>query len=132
MSTINFSQVVQEMLSVSDKISDLIFSPGRPPQVELIGKLTPVALQGMEMLTPAHTAAIAKALIGSNKTAEESLEKYGSADLSFSLTGLSRFRVNIFKQRGSHAIVMRVVPNKIPGFQELGLPSKLGAISELK
>lgn len=132
MSTINFSQVVQGMLSVSDKISDLIFSPGRPPQVELIGKLTPVALPGMEMLTPAHTAAIAKALIGSNKQAEESLEKYGSADLSFSLTGLSRFRVNIFKQRGSHAIVMRVVPNKIPGFQELGLPAKLAEIVELK
>jgi twitching motility protein PilT len=132
MSTINFSQVVQGMLSVSDKISDLIFSPGRPPQVELIGKLTPVALPGMEMLTPAHTAAIAKALIGTNKAAEESLEKYGSADLSFSLTGLSRFRVNIFKQRGSHAIVMRVVPNKIPGFDELGLPAKLGDIAELK
>lgn len=132
MSTINFSQVVQGMLTVSDKISDLIFSPGRPPQVELIGKLTPVALPGMEMLTPAHTAAIAKALIGTNKAAEESLEKYGSADLSFSLTGLSRFRVNIFKQRGSHAIVMRVVPNKIPGFQELGLPAKLGDIAELK
>lgn len=132
MSTINFSQVVQGMLSVSDKISDLIFSPGRPPQVELIGKLTPVALPGMEMLTPAHTAAIAKALIGSNKAAEESLEKYGSADLSFSLTGLSRFRVNIFKQRGSHAIVMRVVPNKIPGFDELGLPGKLADIVELK
>jgi len=120
------------MLSVSDKISDLIFSPGRPPQVELIGKLTPVSLPGMEMLTPAHTAAIAKALIGSNKTAEESLEKYGSADLSFSLTGLSRFRVNIFKQRGSHAIVMRVVPNKIPSFEELGLPNKLAEIAELK
>lgn len=132
MSTINFSQVVQGMLSVSDKISDLIFSPGRPPQVELIGKLTPVSLPGMEMLTPAHTAAIAKALIGSNKTAEESLEKYGSADLSFSLTGLSRFRVNIFKQRGSHAIVMRVVPNKIPSFEELGLPNKLAEIAELK
>jgi twitching motility protein PilT len=132
MSTINFSQVVQGMLSVSGKISDLIFSPGRPPQVELIGKLTPVVLPGMEMLTPAHTAAIAKALIGSNKTAEESLEKYGSADLSFSLTGLSRFRVNIFKQRGSHAIVMRVVPNKIPSFEELGLPNKLAEIAELK
>lgn len=132
MSTINFSQVVQGMLSVSDKISDLIFSPGRPPQVELIGKLTPVALPGMEMLTPAHTAAIAKALIGSNKAAEESLEKYGSADLSFSLTGLSRFRVNIFKQRGTHAIVMRVVPNKIPSFEELGLPRKLADIVDLK
>jgi len=74
MSTINFSQVVQLMLSVSDKISDLIFSPGRPPQVELIGKLTAVNIPGMEMLTPAHTAGIAKALIGNNKVAEQTLQ----------------------------------------------------------
>jgi twitching motility protein PilT len=132
MSTINFSQVVQQMLSVSDKISDLIFSPGRPPQVELIGKLTPVVIPGMEMLTPAHTAGISKALIGSNKNAEESLEKNGSADLSFSLTGLSRFRVNIFKQRGTFAIVMRVVPNEVPSFEALGVPSTLREVAELK
>jgi twitching motility protein PilT len=132
MSTINFSQVVQQMLAVSNKISDLIFSPGRPPQVELIGKLTPVDIPGMEMLTPAHTTAISKALIGSNKMAEESLEKNGSADLSFSLPGLSRFRVNIFKQRGTHAIVMRVVPNEIPSFEDLSLPLVLKEISDLK
>jgi twitching motility protein PilT len=132
MSTINFSQVVQQMLAVSPKISDLIFSPGRPPQVELIGKLTPVNIEGMEMLTPAHTAGIAKALIGPNKNAEESLEKHGSADLSFSLTGLSRFRVNIFKQRGTYAIVMRVVPNDIPTFEDLGLPEVLKEVAELK
>jgi twitching motility protein PilT len=132
MSTINFSQVVQSMLAVSDKISDLIFSPGRPPQVELIGKLTPVQVPGMDQLTPAHTAGIAKALIANNKTAEESLEKYGSADLSFSLTGLSRFRVNIFKQRGTHAIVMRVVPNDIPSFEELGVPPVLEEVADMK
>jgi twitching motility protein PilT len=132
MSTINFSQVVQQMLVVSNKISDLIFSPGRPPQVELIGKLTPVDIPGMEMLTPAHTAAISKALIGGNKLAEESLEKNGSADISFSLPGLSRFRVNVFKQRGTYAIVMRVVPNEIPTFEELNLPPVLKDIAELK
>jgi twitching motility protein PilT len=132
MSTINFSQVVQVMLAVSPKISDLIFSPGRPPQVELIGKLTPVNIPGMEMLTPAHTSGIAKALLGPNKIAEESLEKHGSADLSFSLTGLSRFRVNIFKQRGTYAIVMRVVPNDIPTFSELGLPPVLKEVANLK
>ncbi len=132
MSTINFSQVVQLMLSVSDKISDLIFSPGRPPQVELIGKLTPVNIPGMEMLTPAHTAGIAKALIGNNKVAEETLEQHGSADLSFSLTGLSRFRVNIFKQRGTFAIVMRVVPDIVPTFEQLSLPAVLKEVAELK
>lgn len=132
MSTINFSQVIQQMLAVSNKISDLIFSPGRPPQVELIGKLTPVSIPGMETLTPAHTTAIAKALIGNHKIAEESLEKNGSADLSFSLPGMSRFRVNIFKQRGTHAIVMRVVPNEIPSFTDLGLPNTLKEIAEMK
>ena len=132
MSTINFSQVLQEMLSKSDKISDLIFSPGRPPQVELIGKLTSIPIAGLEMLTPAHTAAIAQALIGSNKIAADSLEQWGSADLSFSLPGLSRFRVNIFKQRGTHAIVMRVVPNTIPTFSSLGLPGHLEEIASLK
>ncbi|HSE38934.1 MAG TPA: PilT/PilU family type 4a pilus ATPase [Blastocatellia bacterium] len=132
MSTINFSQVVQSMLAVSDNISDLIFSPGRAPQVELIGKLSPVNVPGMDMLTPAHTAGIAKALIGNNKTAEESLEKFGSADLSFSLTGLSRFRVNIFKQRGTHAIVMRVVPNEIPSLEQLGIPSVLKEVADMK
>lgn len=132
MSTINFSQVVQQMLSVSNKISDLIFSPGRPPQVELIGKLTPVNIPGMEMLTPAHTAGIAKALIGSNKSAEHSLEENGSADISFSLPGLSRFRVNIFMQRGTHAIVMRVVPDSIPTFEDLGLPPVLKEIASMK
>ena len=132
MSTINFSQVLQEMLSKSDKISDLIFSPGRPPQVELIGKLTSIPIAGLEMLTPAHTAAIAQALIGSNKIAADSLEQWGSADLSFSLPGLSRFRVNIFKQRGTHAIVMRVVPNLIPTFSSLGLPGHLEEIASLK
>jgi len=132
MSTINFSQVLQDMLAKSDKISDLIFSPGRPPQVELIGKLTSIPIPGLGMLTPAHTAAIAQALIGTNKIAADCLEQWGSADLSFSLPGLSRFRVNIFKQRGTHAIVMRVVPNTIPTFKTLGLPQHLEAISDLK
>jgi twitching motility protein PilT len=132
MSTINFSQVVQQMLSVSDKISDLIFSPGRPPQVELIGKLTPVNIPGMELLTPAHTAGISKALIGNNKTAAQALEEQGSADISFSLPGLSRFRVNIFMQRSSHAIVMRVVPDNIPSFEDLCLPSVLKDVGDLK
>ncbi|MCI0488609.1 MAG: PilT/PilU family type 4a pilus ATPase [Blastocatellia bacterium] len=132
MSTINFSQIVQQMLAVSDKTSDLIFSPGRPPQVELIGKLTPVPMPGLEKLTPAHTAGIAKALIGTNKSAQESLDNNGSADLSFSLPGLSRFRVNVFKQRGTHAIVMRVVPDNIPSFEDLILPQQLKEICDLK
>jgi twitching motility protein PilT len=129
---LNFINVLQRMLSVSDKVSDLIFSPGRPPQVELVGKLQPVSVPGLEKLLPAHTAGIAKVIIGSQQQAADSLEKYGSADVSFSAAGFSRFRVNIFKQRGTFAIVMRVIPPNPPSFEELFLPEQLKSIIELK
>src|SRR5687768_8658592 len=111
---LNFVSILREMLRASDKVSDLIFSPGRPPQIELAGKLVPVRIAGLEKLTPAHTAGIAKLIIANQQAAIESLEKSGSADLSFSVPGDARFRVNIFKQRGSHAIVMRVIPMRPP------------------
>ena len=120
------------MLRASDKVSDLIFSPGRPPQIELSGKLVPVRINGLEKLTPAHTAGIAKLIIGNQQTAAESLEKTGSADLSFSAPGEARFRVNIFKQRGTHAIVMRVIPMRPPQFKDFNLPEQLKEITEIK
>jgi twitching motility protein PilT len=128
----NFVAVLRHMLKTSDKVSDLIFSPGRPPQIELAGKLQPVNVPGLEKLTPAHTAGIAKLIIGSHESAAESLEKSGSADLSFSAAGEARFRVNIFKQRGSHAIVMRVIPTKPPTFDDFDLPQQLREIVDIK
>lgn len=129
---LNFGNVLQRMLSVSDKVSDLIFSPGRPPQIELLGELQAVSVPGVERLLPAHTASIAKIIMGSHERAAEQLEKHGSTDLSFSLPGASRFRVNIFRQRGTYAIVMRVVPTNPPRFEELHLPDRLKEIVELK
>ena len=120
------------MLGVSDKVSDLIFSPGRPPQIELVGKLQAVPIAGVEKLTPAQTLGIAKLIIGDNEGATESLDKFGSADLSFSVPGLCRFRVNIFKQRGTHAIIMRVIPARAPRFEDFDLPPQLREIVELK
>jgi twitching motility protein PilT len=128
----NFIEVLRLMLRVSDTVSDLIFSPGRPPQVELTGKLQPVRIPGLEKLTPAHTASIAKLMISNQQAAIESLEKSGSADLSFSVPGEGRFRVNIFKQRGTHAIVMRVIPARPPNFSDFNLPETLKEIAEIK
>ena len=128
----NFITVLRAMLHTSDKVSDLIFSPGRPPQIELSGKLVPVHIQGLEKLTPAHTAGMAKLIIGSQQIAAENLEKNGSADLSFSAPGEARFRVNIFRQRGTHAIVMRVIPMKPPQFKDFNLPEQLADIADLK
>ncbi len=129
---LNFVKVLQQMLSVSDKVSDLIFSPGRPPQIELVGKLEPVPIAGIEQLSPALTFGIAKIIMGDNSSATESLDKFGSTDLSFSVPGMNRFRVNIFKQRGTHAIVMRVIPPRPPRFEDFNLPNQLREIIEMK
>lgn len=129
---LNFIAVLRQMLKTSDKVSDLIFSPGRPPQIELAGKLQPVKFPGLENLTPAHTASMAKLIIGDHHSATESLEKSGSADLSFSAPGEARFRVNIFKQRGTYAIVMRVIPTNPPNFNDFDLPSQLQQIVDIK
>jgi twitching motility protein PilT len=120
------------MLRASDKVSDLIFSPGRPPQIELGGKLVPVRIAGLEKLTPAHTAGIAKLIIGNQQVALDTLENTGSADLSFSVPGDARFRVNIFKQRGTHAIIMRVIPMRPPRFSDFNLPEQLKEIVDIK
>ena len=109
------------MLRKSAKISDLFFSPGKPPMVEINGKLTPT---GPRALTPDDTRHIASELIGNNKHALDNLREQGSCDVSYSLPGASRFRVNVFMQRGSRAIVMRVIPSKVPGFAELNLPDE--------
>jgi twitching motility protein PilT len=123
--------ILSAMLRVSKQVSDLIFSPGRPPQVELSGKLTPVKVEGLEKLTPEDTARIAADLIGKNKTALEKLRSEGSCDISYSLPRMSRFRVNIFTQRGTCAIVMRVIPNQIPDFDTFNLPPQLAKMCHL-
>src|SRR2546422_11347793 len=89
---LNLAKVLQQMLEVSNKVSDLIFSPGRPPQVELVSKLQPVTIAGLEKLTADQTYAIAKVIIRMHETSIESLEKRGSVDLSLLLIQLSRFR----------------------------------------
>src|SRR2546429_653210 len=71
-------------------------------------------------------------IMGKNETPIRKLEQEGSADLSYGLAGVARFRLNVFRQRGSCAIVMRVIPDKIPGFAELNLPAALGEIVDLR
>jgi twitching motility protein PilT len=120
------------MLKVSAKVSDLIMSPGSYPVVELSGKLVPVKISGTAPLTPDDTRRIAYELMADNTQAVESLRSHGSCDFSYRLPGQSRFRVNVFQQRGSHAIVMRVIPQVIPSFDDLHLPAQLGEIVDLR
>jgi twitching motility protein PilT len=132
MSFFDLPPIIERMLLVSDKISDLNFSVGQPPQVEINGKLTPVQPLGLQRLTPYQTEIIAMALMEGNPEAAERLAKTGTADLSYSLPSRTRFRVNIFQQRGTYSIVMRVIPTEVPTIKSLGLPQQLSDIAELR
>jgi twitching motility protein PilT len=120
------------MLRATDQVSDLIFSPGRPPQVEVHGQLIPVQAPGLRPLSADDTRRIASDLIGNNKQAINVLREQGSCDISYGMPGLARFRVNVFIQRGSCAVVMRVIPTSIPDFAGLGLPPQLGEVAGLR
>jgi twitching motility protein PilT len=124
--------LLEAMLRTSEHVSDLVFSPGRPPQVEVHGQLIAVRVPGLGTLTADYTRRIAGDLIGSNKQAITMLREQGSCDISYGVPGVARFRVNIFIQRGSVAIVMRVIPTEIPGFEALRLPSHLSQIANLR
>ena len=124
--------LLSAMLRAADRISDLIFSPGRPPQVQVYGQLIPVQVAGLASLTPDDTRHIAADLIGDNKQAVATLREHGACDLSYGLAGVARFRVNIFIQRGSCAVVMRVIPTAIPDFASLRLPSHLADVAKLR
>ncbi len=129
---IHTAQLITAMLKSNEHVSDLIFSPGRAPQIEVSGQLVELKYKGLECLSAADTKSIAYDIMGDNEHPLRKLDQDGSADLSYGLTGVGRFRVNIFRQRGSCAIVMRVIPDKIPGFDDLKLPPRLEEIVQLK
>jgi twitching motility protein PilT len=124
--------VIEQMLKAAEDISDLNFSVGQAPQVEVNGQLRPVQPMGLQKLTPYQTEIIAMTLLHGNPDAAQRLAHTGSADLSYSLPSRTRFRVNIFQQRGTYSIVMRVIPTEIPTLESLNLPKQLADIAELR
>jgi twitching motility protein PilT len=118
------------MLKTSEKISDLFFTPGKPPLVEINGKLTPAG--AARTLTTDDTRRIAADLMGGNQHAMDNLKERGSCDVSYSMPGANRFRVNVFMQRGTCAVVMRVIPAKVPDLESLHLPAELNKIVDLR
>jgi twitching motility protein PilT len=124
--------VIEQMLKVSADISDLNFSVNQSPQVEINGRLTPVQPLGLQKLTPYQTEIIAMTLMLGNPDAAHRLAHTGSTDLSYSLPSRMRFRVNIFQQRGTYSVVMRVIPTEIPTLKSLNLPEPLADIAELR
>ena len=121
--TLSLDSVITTLVNASAGVSDLLFVVGRPPQVEVDGKLRAVAVEGLgETLQGPHVEAIAQKLMAGNERLASDLKKFGSCDTSYGVPGLARFRVNVFKNNGNHAIVMRKLSTQIPTCDGLGLP----------
>ncbi len=111
------------MLRVGEGISDLLFTTGKSPLIELHGSLEEIPIDAPDsILSPEHIEAISSHIIDGSVRLAEDLRNFGSCDCSYELAGVARFRVNIFRQNGRQSIVMRKLSSKIPTLDELGLP----------
>jgi twitching motility protein PilT len=98
--------------------SDIHFRPGTPPMCRVNKQLLPLKTQP---LTPADTEAVAR-VVGGRQLTKDGFDLLQEVDVSYSLPGVARFRANIYRQRGSLALVMRIIPSEIPSLEGLGLP----------
>lgn len=124
-------ELLAAILRANPRVSDLIFSPGKKFQIQVNGEFVELEMPGMPSLTADDTRRVASELIASNKAAISMLREQGYCDVSHALPGVARFRVNIFIQRGSCAVVMRVIPTTVPDFRSLGVPDQLRDIAQL-
>lgn len=108
------------------KASDLHLVAGVPPVIRINGSLE--RLNGID-LTPADTEEYAKNVLGKDY---DKFDENGETDVSYSVSGLGRFRINVFKQRGTIALAIRAVGSKIPIIDELGLPDVVKELALLK
>jgi twitching motility protein PilT len=115
--------ILGAMLDTYPGISDLVFSVDRPLQVESYGELKEarIAPLSIKKLTRYHTEIIALSIIGNARHLLHDLVTSGSCDCSYAMSDRTRFRVNIFRQRGNFAIIMRKAQNEMPTLTSLGL-----------
>ncbi|MBI3880408.1 MAG: PilT/PilU family type 4a pilus ATPase [Verrucomicrobia bacterium] len=124
-----FDLLLAAMLEGGAGISDLLFIPGRPPQLDCYGRLRPFEGGFTEAaISPQLTEQIAAILMEGNERLAENLKLHGSCDCSYALPGVARFRVNVYRQSGHLSIVMRKLSNIVPELDKLGLPAVFAEI----
>jgi twitching motility protein PilT len=101
--------------------SDLHLTVGAPPMIRVHGDLRP--LPDYPKLTPRDTAGLVHAVLSDNQWKQ--FEHEQEIDIAYSLSGVSRFRVNCFQQRNAYGAVMRAIPFEIKPLHELGVPSQI-------
>jgi len=125
--------ILARMLDSYENVSDLNLTVGKSLQVESSGELLPVEMKPFfEELTPFQTETIALNLIDHDPRLTKKLIKEGSCDLSYSLPGKARFRVNIFSQSGNYSIILRRLESTVPTISNLNLPEVFYKLADEK
>ncbi|MFZ0611344.1 MAG: PilT/PilU family type 4a pilus ATPase [Desulfobacterales bacterium] len=125
--------ILTRMLDSHKNVSDLNLTVGKPLQVESDGELVPVDMRPpFKELTPFQTEIFALNLMNQDRRLTRTFLNSGSCDLSYSLPGKARFRVNVFSQSGYCSIVLRKLESKIPTIEELHLPEAMHKIAKEK
>jgi len=120
--TQDFNRLLSLMVDSHKDISDLLFVAGKLPQVEVHGQLETLS-PGEGVLTGPRIEDFARVIIGGNPKLLEDLSRTGACDCSYALADTCRFRVNIYKQCGGFAMVMRRLAPVVPSLEALNLPS---------
>jgi len=120
-SSTDLNALLTKLIQSAEGISDLIFVAGKPPQAEIYGRLITPPGSDEPVLDSARVEGLAHAIIGGNERLLSDLAKAGSCDCSYSLEGVCRFRVNIYRQIGNHAMVLRRLSSTVPTMENLGL-----------
>ncbi len=125
--------ILTKMLDTHKNVSDLNLTVGRRLQVESSGELVGVDIKpDLKQLTPFQAEIFSLNLINQDHRLTKALLAEGSCDLSYSLPGKARFRVNIFSQSGNYSIVLRKLETKVPTIREMNLPEAFLKIAEEK
>jgi twitching motility protein PilT len=117
--TIELDKMLTAILNSAEGISDLLFVAGKAPQVEVHGRLKP--FEAEPVLTSERIEGLARTIINGNARLTQDLIDNGSCDCSYALSNISRFRVNIYRQNGNYAMVLRQLQSKIPSIESLKL-----------
>jgi twitching motility protein PilT len=119
---------INELLAVAVKrnASDLHLTIGRPPMLRLFGELMPI--DGQPVLTHTSIREVLTPLLDEHR--QRILNQTGQIDFSYGVADLGRFRINIFRQRGTVAAVMRLIPSQVPPLEALGLPEAVKGFAE--
>jgi twitching motility protein PilT len=126
-------ELIESLQKLRSDVSDIFLSPMRLPEVRAGGQIIRPDAASLPVLVPEDTRRIASDLIGNRPSALPRLEAEGSCHFSCFLAGGSRFRVNIFSQRGSYAIALRAIPDPLlPTFETLMLPSQLARLTRFR